>query len=319
MAGRRTNSNSMTAILVVALNNQKSAFRKEFFKLLNLDDEGYVFSDGTQSVIEYEEINNKEIDLIGKKKGISKLLIEIKVSGNENLQDSQKKGHEYERVYEKNKDVIEALVYLIPDNYTHKKDIPACAKIILWSDIYRLAVKFDNTGLSDYIENFVELPTTDCSVLFTQSETHMLLNSKNLKATFSLGSKIIELGKKITDNKVFFYYDDQFNDFGVGTYLTLNKQEDYDYLFIGFNPKIPSEIIVSIAIKKEYLDKRKIYPEANTSHFDGTWFYFPLFGETEEKVEDNIAKLLSSETDEEQIKNYRNLVSKRLQDIGILK
>jgi hypothetical protein len=128
MAGRRTNSNSMTAIMVVALNNQKSAFRKEFFKLLNLNDGGYIFSDGTQSVIEYKEINNKKIDLIGTKDGKSKLLIEIKVSINETLQRSQRSGGEYETVYKNNKQNMDKLVYIIPDNYTHEKYIPNDAK-----------------------------------------------------------------------------------------------------------------------------------------------------------------------------------------------
>ena len=149
----------------------------------------------------------------------------------------------------------------------------------------------------------------------------MLLNPKNLKAAFSLGEKIIELGTGIEDNKDFFFLKSQFDGDGIGTYITLDKKDkkdEKDYLFIGFNPLMPAENFVSIAIKNEYLIKRKINLVKNQNNFDEVWVYFPLFGDTEEKAEDNIAQLLSSETDEEQINNFRNLVSTRLKEIGVL-
>lgn len=53
MAGTKTNSNSMTAILVVALNNKRSSFRNEFLKLIDLKEDNLIFYDGTHTSIEY--------------------------------------------------------------------------------------------------------------------------------------------------------------------------------------------------------------------------------------------------------------------------
>jgi hypothetical protein len=47
---------------------------------------------------------------------------------------------------------------------------------------------------------FVELPTDNCSVLFNQGETFMLMRPNNLKTAISLGQKIYDLGQKLDDN-----------------------------------------------------------------------------------------------------------------------
>lgn len=88
MAGTRTNSNSMTAIFIFALNNKKSGFRKEFFRFFELEDDDSIFYDGTHSSVEYPEMKNKEIDVVGRLNGKITYLMEIKVGINEDLQES---------------------------------------------------------------------------------------------------------------------------------------------------------------------------------------------------------------------------------------
>ena len=95
MAGTKTNSNSMTAILVVALNNKRSSFRNEFLKLIDLKEDNLIFYDGTHTSIEYQEINGKEVDVVGRIDGKTSFLMEIKVGIYESLQASQAKHGEY--------------------------------------------------------------------------------------------------------------------------------------------------------------------------------------------------------------------------------
>ncbi len=79
-----------------------------------------------------------------------------------------------------------------------------------------------------------------------------------------------------------------------------------------------AEYLISIAVTKKYLKEKKIVFDLNSKNNDKDWVYFPLFGTTEKKSEDNFSKLLSSESDEEQEKNYRAIVCKRLKEIGLL-
>ena len=130
MAGTKTNSNSMTAILVVALNNKRSSFRNEFLKLIDLKEDNLIFYDGTHTSIEYQEINGKEVDVVGRIDGKTSFLMEIKVGIYESLQASQAKHGEYERVLKEHSDRVKKLVYLIPTGYIHEESLPESAEII---------------------------------------------------------------------------------------------------------------------------------------------------------------------------------------------
>ena len=99
----RTNSNSITSILVAALNNTESEFRDEMLKFLSRKiyegkdkkiDKKVEFYDCTHNPLLYKEMHGTEIDIIGRIPGHHKpeLMIEIKASAREPLQNSQKRG-----------------------------------------------------------------------------------------------------------------------------------------------------------------------------------------------------------------------------------
>lgn len=150
MPVKKTNSNSMTSIFIVALNNKKSGFRSAFFELIEAKDDNSTFFDGTHTSIDFDEINGKQIDIIGRKDGKTTFLIEIKVGNDEKLQDSQAKNGgksgEYEKVYKAHKNEIKSLIYIIPDDYDHKNELPSGEgiKILYWSKILNLSKEYDD-------------------------------------------------------------------------------------------------------------------------------------------------------------------------------
>lgn len=88
----KTNSNSMTGLLVFALNNEDSEFRSAMFKYFKeqtgTDIPGKtVFYDGTHQPLLYKEMNGKEIDIIAREPGKRKpvLMIEVKTGLWENF------------------------------------------------------------------------------------------------------------------------------------------------------------------------------------------------------------------------------------------
>ena len=106
MSGTRTNSNSITAILINKLNNKKSGFRFAMLEKWELPS-NTIFKDGTHSTINFPEMENKEVDIVGISGTEYVILIEIKANLSENIQESQKAGGQY---------VIRL----------HKQQVPAC-------------------------------------------------------------------------------------------------------------------------------------------------------------------------------------------------
>lgn len=79
MPGTRTNSNSITAILINKLNNKKSGFRFAMLEKWGLP-ANTIFKDGTHSTIYFPEMENKEVDIVGMSNSEYVILIEIKAN-----------------------------------------------------------------------------------------------------------------------------------------------------------------------------------------------------------------------------------------------
>ena len=90
MAGTKTNSNSITAILINKLNYKKSGFRAAMLDYLGKLPNDTVFMDGTHSTINLPEIGNKEVDIVGISDSKYVILLEIKANLSEDIQESQK-------------------------------------------------------------------------------------------------------------------------------------------------------------------------------------------------------------------------------------
>lgn len=191
MPAIRTNSNSITAILIEKLNNQKSGFRSKIIKDWNLPENIY-FVDGTHSTINIDGMNNKEVDIIGYQKNNVLILIEVKANKYESLQDSQKKNGEYEKVVKKSKNKL-ILKYIIPKDYAHIKDIPILAGIVEWNEIYNIAKEYDNTGFSQNIEYFVEHNFNNIDYMINKGDISMYFNASLIGMTISLFEKLTNL------------------------------------------------------------------------------------------------------------------------------
>lgn len=304
MAGTRTNSNSMTAIFIFALNNKKSGFRKEFFRFFELEDDDSIFYDGTHSSVEYPEMKNKEIDVVGRLNGKITYLMEIKVGINEDLQESQSKNGEYEKTARLHPDV-KKLIYVIPDNYIHENDIPINSKIIYWSEVLKIAQEYDNHGLEDYIKTFVDLPIMD-SVLLGKGELFMLLNQKSFNAAENLRKTVLELVKKL-ENENLCFAEPQNDDYGIGgNFYLKNKVSDSESIFIGLNPAVSdAHCFFAVAV---------IGIECKNFNFQDEegYKYYSLY-------EDELFEEFTlAETEEEQQKIFNKMVSNVLRKSNVV-
>lgn len=159
MGGNKTNSNSITSILVEKLNNRKSGFRYKMLEVWNSTIDGATlggdteFVDGTYRTLPFAEMKNYRVDIIGYSGGNEKVLIEVKAGRREKLQYSQTENGAYAKTADQNG---LTLFSIIPDKYDHENDIPSIAIVYKWSVIYKYALEFDNTGLADQIKFFVE-------------------------------------------------------------------------------------------------------------------------------------------------------------------
>ena len=153
----RTNSNSITSILIFALNNKKSKFRNKILreKFGIESNENLCFYDGTHNPLLIPGMKNKQVDIYAREIGKHKvtMMIEIKANLLETLQKSQGKNGEYVKVSDH---YAIPLFYIIPRQYYHKEKIPK--GVIEWEEILEIAEACkDKTGLSEQIRNFVDL------------------------------------------------------------------------------------------------------------------------------------------------------------------
>ena len=185
----KTNSNSITSILITELNIEKSDFRSEMLNKFSIKDNRIKFYDGTHNPLRYPEMNKKEIDIIARIPGIHKpkLMIEVKASINEDLQNSQAIRGAYQRT--STKQGI-PLFYIIPENYKHKNKIPKNATTITWEDIKDVTQKYSNK-LNIQINNFVEISNKNNSLWIGELE-HWMNEQYLIEACNSYSKYIFE-------------------------------------------------------------------------------------------------------------------------------
>ncbi|MEE3411825.1 MAG: hypothetical protein VZQ47_07990 [Treponema sp.] len=194
MAGNKTNSNSITAILVNKLNYRKSGFRGAILKSWGLSDD-IEFKDGTHSSINFPEMEGKQVDIVGMVGSDYKVLIEVKANLNEPLQDSQKEYGQYQNTAKKHH---LDLKFIVPNVYNHDYELPKESKnvkIISWTEIYEIAKENDNTGFTEDIEYFVETDfhKNTLNLVLRKGEVAMFLSPAVIGNVISLDSKIEQL------------------------------------------------------------------------------------------------------------------------------
>ncbi len=260
MAGTKTNSNSITAILINKLNNKKSGFRFALLEKWDLPKDTF-FKDGTHSTINYPEMENKEVDIVGMSGSEYVVLIEIKANLAEDLQPSQQSDGQYEKTAKNHKDI--KLKYIIPDGYYHSDGLPEeCEniQIIKWSEIYEIAQNSDNTGFTEDIDNFVETTFTTNDKLLNKGEVAMFLSPNEVRNAITLESKLEQLiiqyarGKNFTKDKKE----------GWGNWFTINYENKEKYIWIGlYNlPESPDKFLfiwegdVKIKNSNKFKDKQ---------------------------------------------------------------
>lgn len=190
MAENKTNSNSITAILVTKLNNKKSGFRSKILSEWEIPDDT-IFYDGTYTTLPFKEMGNAHVDIVGKSKSKVVIMIEVKANIGEELQKSQGKGKEYETTA--NTNTIK-LKYIIPEGYAHEENLPESSemiKIIKWSWIYEIAKEYDNTGFCNDIEYFVDNEFGTIDLLLTKSEVAVFLSPETIKKVSDLDNDFI--------------------------------------------------------------------------------------------------------------------------------
>ena len=222
MAKTKTNSNSMTSLLITALNNKKSNFRDTmitlFSKSLNKNiPSNTIFYDGTHQALLYEEMDNNEVDVIARVPGkrTPVLMIEIKVGIREELQESQREGGAYQRTAE-NHGI--PLLYIIPKNYNYQDNIPSYAKKMNWEEIIKKAREKDYTYLAEQIENFVEL--SEENEALSKEEVILLTMQSLLREVIETKDKVFE---KIEEILLKEYDKFEENPYGAGYYYNDEK------------------------------------------------------------------------------------------------
>lgn len=209
----RTNSNSLVLITINKLNNKTSGFRYEMIKKMGLY-EDTIFKDGTFSTIEEKEMNGKKVDIIAEHENKDIALIEVKVGINEDLQSSQRKKGEYEKLSKK---YGMKLFYIIPEDYSHQNELPDCGKIFTWEEIVEMdSVK--GTQFSDEIKHFSELNNDSRPDLITNISLFTTLFTKFL-LTENLYHEPTSFYNKTLKEKITWYdlTDDEELSIGIST------------------------------------------------------------------------------------------------------
>lgn len=232
----KTNSNSITSIFIAAL-NENSTFRKRVIKIFEnkLDkeiDSSVKFYDCTHSPLLYKEMNGKEIDIIAQIPGKHKpvMMIEIKANTREPLQDSQRKDGEYE-ITSRKRHI--PLIYIIPKNYIHEKEIPRIAKKITWESIIERAEDV-SVSFNEQINNFVEIVESEEEI--NPEEITLFSKSNYLLEIHELSVRTLKIIEKILKRNRRKDYSKEEDQWGVGYFYKFQGI----WYYLGFVPPFDS-------------------------------------------------------------------------------
>lgn len=275
----KTNSNSITSILTVAL-NQESSFRNKVLDLFEQKigkkiDREVQFYNCTHSPLLYREMNGKEIDIIARVSGKHKplMMIEVKASCRETLQGSQKKGGEYQKTSEKHGI---PLLYIIPREYRYKRELPSNAKKLFWEDIKKNTEKI-SINVKAQISQFVEIFETEGGIC--NKEKDILSNRELLLKTYKIKKIALEKIEEVLNRNGRVITYEQEDQWGVGKYY---KDEGTE-LYIGFNPQY-SEIedgkyFLAFCIAENCDNTDLGDRKSNPLFFDEGYYFLPILND----------------------------------------
>lgn len=276
----KTNSNSITSILIYALNNKQSGFREAMLKRIREDyptktiSEDIIFSDGTHTSLPLQDLAGTKPDIYGMKNGSLELIIEVKASLGETLQNAQKAGGEYETTAN---NLNIPLLFIIPKKYNHEKELPKKTEIvdiIYWTEICKIARKFDSIGLEPLINNFVEI--IDDENIINKNEIALLFIPDLIKETYEKLETFLEKIRNFlgwTTRK-----EPQEDQYGIGYDF-----KDNDNYWIGLLPSLDNKFFFSLAINKNQGNKL----DNNDVHFDGEYYYIPCNDQEAQNIMNN--------------------------------
>ncbi len=271
----RTNSNSITSILIYFLNNKKTPVRNKLLDIfiangISVPNDAY-FYDGTYSPLKIKIMNKKKVDIYARSPGRYEiyLIIEIKAGINEDLQRSQKKNGEYEKTSLKENI---PLLYIIPKLYSHKEEISKIngVKIIYWEDILKITDKYNaENEFSEQIRHFVEIsedePTSESTTNLIKNINkldYFVTDRQNLKQKLDYILRKIKNKKLSETNYEFGYYWD--NDTFFLGYSYMKKEYTFSF-FIAEN-------------ERNYeLGKSNFY-------FSDGWYFIPINSDENEDI-----------------------------------
>ena len=318
MAKTKTNSNSITAILINKLNYKKSGFRFAMLEKWNLPNDT-IFTDGTHSTINCIEMENKEVDIVGISNSKYVILIEIKANLSENIQDSQTSDGQYVATAEKNEIPLK---YIIPDGYYEIDKLPSKSKyvqIIKWSEIYEIAKATDNTGFIQEIDYFVESNFASNDLLLNKGEVTMFLSPNIIGKVSSLYEKIEELMKNfIANNNSLIEEDKKWGVAGLGRWYKCKKNKKEFNIWIGLYsveafpdnsfflyPWIPKAVWEKSSLKN---DEEGNYYISEKDGDNAICLIIPIRGKKNELLD-----FLSAENSDEQQKLFNELLKNNIE------
>ena len=262
----KTNSNSITSILIYELNNNE-LFKKEMLKVFREKSksdipENILFYDGTHSPLKIKTMGEKEVDIYARVPGKYKiyLMIEVKAGINEDLQNSQKIGGEY---WKTSKTGI-PLFFIIPRAYTHKNDKKYIHENnIDWEDILKIANNCGNDKMVSQINNFVEITEGDAEL---NDESCVIKKIAKIEDYIEERKK----SKDLLDRSLRKINDKKFSEtqYEFGYYWNNNTY------FFGFND-LDKNYILSLDIT-ENTQNTELGKEEFDFYFLEGWYFIPL-------------------------------------------
>lgn len=271
----KTNSNSITSILVAALNTEDSDFRNKIISIFSKKIQRKIkneiaFYDCTHSPLLYKEMHDTEIDIIARYPGIHKpiMMIEIKANIGEPLQYSQGQNGYYLRTSKKHKI---PLIYIIPKKYIHKEDLPKSAIKIYWEDILKEAGNI-NVRFDSQISQFVEI-SNDVKY-FTDEEKKLFGNKKILNDIYTFKTQTLNIIKEILieRQRIDDYTEPEEVQWGVGFYYSFKSNN----FFLGFNPYYNEQFDAFFALDIEETKNNIILGDEKHLIYDEGYYFIPI-------------------------------------------
>ena len=272
----KTNSNSITSILVAALNTEKSDFRTKMISIFSKKlhnkkiNDDIVFYDCTHSPLLYEEMKETEIDIIARYPGIHKpiMMIEIKANIGEPLQFSQRENSYYLNTSQEHGI---PLFYIIPRKYRHIESLPKEAIKIYWEDILSDTGNI-NVCFDTQITQFVEI--SDGEKYLSKEEERLFNNNIGLmQEIYKFKNDILKIMIEVlTPRRRINNYEE--TQWGVGYYYSY-KRNNY---FLGFNPYYNEKFDTFFALDIEETVKNFELGDRNKNPlcYDEGYYFIPI-------------------------------------------